>query len=120
MSTSTSSWQDTAALARSQLSAAIAVYDWPTPEVADGVTDVTGISLEAFMSPLHLEITETSDVGVLLENIASSKWLSEEVLVCLPRPRRPRLSALVLIRCLNDPLPCLPTASLLSSSSDRP
>ena len=77
--TSSISWQDLAADKRKRLAAKIP-SDWLIPAPSEDVLDVTKVPLECgLLSPREIEITETTDVELLLKRLASSEWSSVEV-----------------------------------------
>ncbi|KDQ63721.1 hypothetical protein JAAARDRAFT_120627 [Jaapia argillacea MUCL 33604] len=70
-------WQELVEVKRQRLLQAIP-RDWIIPPSPNSnVLDIPASC--AVLSPLELEITNTSDVSVLLSNVASSKWTSLDV-----------------------------------------
>ncbi|KAJ6561163.1 general amidase [Mycena vulgaris] len=72
-------WQDQAAAKRARLAALIPDdLKLPTLPAAD-VLNVTSYPLDAVLSLRDLEITETADVGILLEKMSTGVWTATEV-----------------------------------------
>lgn len=84
---STQSWQEVAADAKARQQASIDALGYKVPDVPDSVLNVAAISLEDYLSPLAIEITERNGgVGDLLQKLASGAYSSEDVVVSSPQP----------------------------------
>jgi amidase len=72
-------WQEIAADKRARLAACIP-KEWLITPPPDSVLNVTHIPRECgLLSPKEIEITETSDVAILLQKLASGELSSVEV-----------------------------------------
>ena len=74
-----STWQELAAEKRRRQTASIP-KDWLITQPADDVLDVTDVPASCgLLSPRELEITEVSEVTILLNKLATGEWSSVEV-----------------------------------------
>ncbi|KAJ7460676.1 general amidase [Mycena latifolia] len=93
------SWQDKAAEKRARLAALIPddlkLRTLPGPDVLN----VINYPLDAVLSPRDLEITDTADVGVLLEKMSTGVWSATEVASAYCKRA---LAAHQLVNCLTE------------------
>jgi hypothetical protein len=73
-------WQTTAQAKRQELEGQIAATDYASPQVKDGLLNVTTLSLDGLLSSRQLEITELGP-EVLVAEIAKGTYSAVEVTV---------------------------------------